>query len=99
MNALKLQEDEKPGETPEAPGVEDGGPAFPRPDVFSPDGSEFIHGQRGMSLRDYIAIRAMHAIMMRDTESWSGPHRYAGLAKQAYSISDAMLKARKAVAP
>ena len=62
-------------------------PAFP---------SVFDH-ERGMTLRDYFAAKAMQAIM--------GDSRYAGVigvnnyqhrtAEDAYEIADAMLKARE----
>ncbi len=64
-----------------------GGPAFPVPDI---DGSAVAEG---MTLRDYFAAKAMQAVI-------TDPHHdvqcgYDGIAQYAYSIADAMLKARE----
>lgn len=66
-----------------------GGPAFPG------------QGYEGLTKRDYIAIKAMAAIVRRyDGHSFGGgpnsPH-YKDLADDAYFIADAMLKAREEV--
>ena len=75
---------------------ETGGPAFPfnkRPEQAFPstfkslDGKEHIHAW-GMTLRDYFAAKAM----LRTSVGSS----YENLAKTAYEIADAMLKAREA---
>jgi hypothetical protein len=64
----------------------DGGPAFPLP-----MGSETTQGTDGMSLRDYIATKALNGICSSGPDSsWSN----LALAKEAYSIADAMLAAR-----
>ena len=68
--------------------INDGGPAFPH------DGQQNYTG--GMTLRDYFAARAMQSIVSL---------LYAGIrasdldlmARDAYAIADAMLKAREAV--
>ncbi|WKL60389.1 hypothetical protein QZN18_20615 [Klebsiella variicola] len=63
-----------------------GGPAFPS------------QGYEGLTIRDYIAIKAMAAIVRRyDGHSLGGgPNspQYKDLADDAYFIADAMLKAR-----
>jgi hypothetical protein len=70
--------------------TETGGPAFPS--VFDHD--------RGMSLRDYAAIKAMQSLVTHflntelnevDPQGWMD-----GLAMDSYSMADAMLKARQA---
>lgn len=73
----------------------DGGPAFPRPaseDRTSgsmSDGDGLVEPQDGMSLRDYFAAKAMQALMTTATETG-----WPTLAKYAYEVADAMLKAR-----
>lgn len=71
----------------------DGGPAFPEPVM---DFSQY----RGMTLRDYMAAKAMAAIVRRwDGHSFGGgPNspQYEELAEDAYHIADAMLRAREA---
>ena len=60
-----------------------GGPAFPNSvKITNEDFTEL----RGMTLRDYFAAKAINRIG-RDTS-------YEDLAKHAYAIADAMLKAR-----
>jgi hypothetical protein len=68
-------------------------PAFPFPDKIYPDGSVLYGtGSEGMMLRDYFAAKAMQGSRARNSayESWDD------LAKDAYEIADAMLKAREA---
>ena len=62
------------------------GPAFPTPryergDMYS----------LGMTLRDYFAAKAMQAWISRGDDSGEN-----GIAKWAYEMADAMLKARQA---
>ena len=67
-----------------------GGPAFPVPDVYHPNGQvEF--GTRGMSLRDWFAGQALIAIPHIGCGSDLEPEQ---IAHDAYKIADAMLKAR-----
>lgn len=58
-------------------------------------------GNEGLTVRDYIAIKAMAAIVRRyDGHSFGGgPNspQYKDLADDAYFIADAMLKAREEV--
>jgi hypothetical protein len=66
-----------------------GGPAFPRPAVFTA-----VHGlvsveQDGMTLRDYFAAKAIPFIQ------WNKDNTEL-CAKRCYEIADAMLKARDA---
>jgi hypothetical protein len=84
---------------------DDGGPAFPVPDLYLPNG-QVQAGTYGMSLRDYFAgqiIGGMNSI--KDERVWrpnSGEtvdqwrrRLFATDAKQAYLQADAMLAARK----
>ena len=76
----------------------DGGPAFPVADTVVEDkiyhGSYNEAGHPGMSLRDYFAAKAMQGELSSQTDEsvWT---RTDGLARRAYVIADAMLKARK----
>ena len=65
-----------------------GGPAFPTPryergDMYS----------LGMTLRDYFAAKAIQGMLACPVQPQSGPDMYA---RDAYTIADAMLKARGA---
>jgi len=71
---------------------ETGGAAFPLP-----MGSETVEGQEGMTLRDYFAAKAMNAYI----STAAAPCIVGGLdgaedelAKGAYKMADAMLRAR-----
>ena len=74
----------------------DGGPAFPcevREMSKINDGrSEIITNRKrpGMTLRDYFAAKAMHALM---TNPNNGPS--LDFAKYAYAYADLMIKARE----
>lgn len=63
--------------------------AFPLYIPSIPGAQEFVF--YGMSLRDYFAAAAMQGALSR--ESWSGED--ADIAKGAYQMADAMMKARK----
>ena len=61
--------------------------AFP----WSIDDGEIIKGNKGMTLRDYFAAKAMQPLIVSFTVqdiNWT--------AQQAYKIADAMLKERQA---
>ena len=65
-----------------------GGSAFPTPryergDMYS----------LGMTLRDYFAAKAIQGMLACPVQPQSGPDMYA---RDAYTIADAMLKARGA---
>lgn len=66
----------------------DGGPAFPREDYQADDAP----GQRGMTLRDWFAGRALVTVAAYD----GNPDVFEAewIASRAYSIADAMLAAR-----
>ena len=63
-----------------------GGPAFP----FPSDADAGEPGELGMTLRDYFAAKAMQAWISRGDNSGEN-----GIAKWAYEMADAMLKARQ----
>lgn len=69
-----------------------GGPAFPlHPDMASRLGCFSSESDAGMTLRDYFAAKAMQGLLsdpsIRATE--------VEFAVRAYSLADAMLKARE----
>ncbi len=71
-----------------------GGNAFPYSGEHKIYGRGGIHvDDRGMSLRDYFAAKAMSSLVISglNTDAWSD---YEDMAKSAYSIADSMLKAR-----
>jgi hypothetical protein len=81
----------------------DGGPAFPFVSVSQNQstGETTVHqGDGGMTLRDYFAAKAMHAIYTRFGGSPSAGNDHDGslthAATDAYAMADAMLKARSA---
>ena len=64
-----------------------GGPAFANGLCDSNSGA--YHIEDGMSLRDYFAAKAMEGMIMTQT------YNDDAIAKYAYKIADAMLKARE----
>ncbi len=66
--------------------VETGGPAFPVQDMSK-------WQVPGMTLRDYFAAKAMHAILSTDA-TWHG-NTCKTAAEVSYEVADAMLEARK----
>lgn len=79
--------------------VNDGGPAFPQvANHIYCDGAIAVPvPYAGMSLRDYMAAKAMQgdlASQSAETGEWSNGASIAALAKRAYEIADAMLAAR-----
>lgn len=74
------------------------GPAFPRADSISPDGTFWEAGNNGMTLRDWFAGQAMSAICKdRSVKGFSttGQEAAEWMAVQAYGYADAMLAERK----
>ena len=79
----------------------DGGPAFPRIDGIESDdhvpGRQHVVVSDGMTLRDYFAGAAMEGHL---SGMWVSdkPHGWShdDIAREAYSMADAMLKAREA---
>ena len=62
-----------------------GGPAFPQQVLYAGDGSTWFDG---VTLRDYFAAKAMHGLM-------DAAMPMPEIAKAAYDMADAMLKARQ----
>lgn len=67
--------------------MSNGGSAFPLP-----MGAETIQGADGMTLRDYFAAKAMQG----ELASGESSQKAENIAEWAYSVADAMLKARSA---
>lgn len=70
---------------------ETGGPAFPTTD-FTHAG-QVIPGSEGMTLRDYFAAKAMQGLFA--SGHYEGLTNLVFLSSDAYSVADAMLKARE----
>ena len=66
-------------------------PAFPT-QFFNADKQAWIF-DKGMTLRDYFAAKAMQALLARETKICDDPMLYTGA---AYDLADAMMKERKA---
>ena len=62
--------------------------AFP----WSVDDGQKIVGNKGMTLRDYFAAKALPPMMYADVGRWEG--NYEIHAERAYKYADAMLKER-----
>lgn len=74
--------------------INDGGAAFARPlssEVFDVGEPKDYPAQEGMSLRDYIAIKAMAAYIVAATTDDDGLPPDEKVAKWSYEIADAML--------
>jgi hypothetical protein len=75
---------------------DDGGPAFATPRSFGPDGVDHP-SQRGMSLRDHFAAVALQALCANAdpyTRTIIDGDAAASVARAAYRLADAMIKAR-----
>lgn len=70
--------------------TDNGGPAFPVPDIRRP--GEYIMGSYGISARDYFAAKAMQAYLIAAQGNAPEPEQTAD---EAYFMADAMLEARK----
>lgn len=71
--------------------MNDGGPAFPIPDVAHPNG-QIQFGANGMTLRDWFAGQALAGMASNgsyDQMTWEEQ------ARAAYGAADAMLMARE----
>jgi hypothetical protein len=76
--------------------IDTGGPAFPYQEVL-PDGMANLTPQRGMTLRDYFAAKAMTGLVTgnRYKVGMSELPETKQYADKAYAIADAMLRARQ----
>ena len=68
-----------------------GGPAFP-----NEGGPGNLWNEKGMTLRDYFAAKAMQGELACQNVDGGTWHEINKLAVHAYQIADAMLKAREA---
>lgn len=79
--------------------INDGGPAFPRPDVTWSDAERLTgtQGHPGMSLRDWFAGQALAGGTVFFGDDWADRSVWDSelIAKQAYMIADAMLAERE----
>ena len=66
-----------------------GGPAFPVPAELCQDLT--VYEQRGMTLRDYFAAKAMQAYVAHEKS-----YDFDIIATLSFRVADAMLKAREA---
>jgi hypothetical protein len=71
-------------------------PAFPT-GIITDGKGQIIGGSNGMSLRDYFAAQVAVGMMSDywNSDSMRDP-TFEGIARQAYDLADAMLKAREA---
>ena len=74
--------------------INDGGPAFPTPEIRAPDGTGIQEGALGMSFRDWSAVQIAAGMV-----AYSGTLGLAfgpsEIAKRAYEVTDAMLAERE----
>lgn len=68
-------------------------PAFPQHDAIANEFHPSYGKDRGMTLRDYFAAKAMQGFVCADTDFNLPPDV---IARDAYDLADAMLKARQA---
>jgi hypothetical protein len=80
----------------------DGGPAFPVagiPFKYDETGNQVWElrdgGSEGMTLRDYFAAKALPMLILADATRGAKPVLADTYAEAAYSLADAMLKARE----
>ena len=80
--------------------INDGGFAFPMPDVLHVNGM-VQHGFNGMTLREYYAGQALQGLLASTKTSDAPLDAYGAaaaalaIAKDAYILADTMLKARE----
>lgn len=87
----------------------DGGPAMPVPSYVNRDGETFDVSNKGLSLRDYFAAKAMHGLLSNSVENERVQNEVAKLYSKAeaaeifpkvfaglgYKFADAMLEMRE----
>ena len=77
--------------------INDGGPAYPFIAWQSPSGMVGMERTRGMTLRDYFAIRALPVAWDALDKGYFEADDYnKATAEAAYQMADAMIKAREA---
>jgi len=73
--------------------LDDGGPAFPRPEVLNPlTGQPWDEGFQGMPMLDVFAGLAMCGLA--SSEGW-GENMAEAISRTAYNIAEAMLAERE----
>ena len=74
--------------------MKDGGPAFPVPAELCQDLT--VQEQRGMTLRDWFAAKAIAGLMVRNWSHHTGTDEelIAIWARSAYGVADAMIQER-----
>ena len=77
--------------------IKTGGPAFPHEVEFSNPtyGETWRHKHGGMTLRDYIAAKAMQGLTNNISGDIYSSAHISGLATVAYAIADAMIAERE----
>ncbi|MFQ6288177.1 hypothetical protein ACLMPM_22700 [Yersinia enterocolitica] len=74
--------------------IKTGGPAFPVDDIILRDEKGHLHGHiissTGLTIRDYMAIKYMQGVSANPEKLYDNDD----LAKEAYQMADAMIKAR-----
>jgi hypothetical protein len=83
--------------------INDGGPAFPVPDTYYPNG-QVQYGPTGMSLRDWFAGHASEDDIggyLREKISPKTGRKISGLSREEakYAYADAMMQARSVADP
>jgi hypothetical protein len=71
-----------------------GGSAFPQHDPITNEFVKKYGTDRGMTLRDYFAAKAMQAMLNEDPD-YHQKYQFIDLADFSYQCADAMLEARK----
>lgn len=71
-------------------------PAFATPPLYNPNTGDYIHGQPGMSLRDWFAgqIIPVAVKVCGEDEREPGETMAQMCARRAYEVADAMLAER-----
>lgn len=76
----------------------DGGPAYPVPDVRDEYGNGIYEGGRGMSFRDWLAGQALEGMLAHSTRyrprEGAPSNWHEAISEEAYQIADAMLSER-----
>jgi len=70
----------------------DGGPAFPQPEINGDPINSWARGCGGLSVRDWFAGQALAGYCTRYNQPNNGVPE--SVAEDAYTLADAMLKAR-----
>jgi hypothetical protein len=75
--------------------INDGGPAFPCPVEFDPNGQLVSHGSFGMTLRDWFAGQIILGVFADPSVRGVTEEQAELLAKKSFMVADKMLKARE----